>query len=448
MRWILLFSYILVGLIAQGQKQIKGKVVSEEGEPLPFVNIGIINTHVGTISELNGDFELTIPAEHRFNSVTISCVGFLKQVIDISSSIGKPLTIVLKEDVAQLEAVVVNERRDRPKIEKVGGMYSDASRFMSDIEYSGSAIAQLIETPFDTTFIHWVSLGYASRLDDLKMRIKFSAVGPDGKPGELLINKDIIVDLPPFDGQNRYDLESQFLFVTTDKFFVQFEPLILKEDRKDLHKVISWALKEHPDVVFFNKRGELIVNSDKVDLSFIKFKVRGRLSKRAYYRSSSFGQWYPSEELTARVGISNGSMPDQENLTKAGILSMFRKKPERNQEEIKATSSVTNYQGDPTWSYGSLADYLKRIGTLTVTGAEDFIKVYVRQTGSSSAQLNNEPIFVVDNVNMGRGYSAVANSVDVNRIKSVRVLNSLTQTAIYGEQGRSGVILITTGQMD
>lgn len=426
-----------------GQALIKGKVVSEDGEPIPFVNIGIVDTHVGTISELNGEFELNVPKKLENQALLVSCVGFHRQKFIILDISDQDLLVVMEENVSQLQEIVISEKRDKPKIEKVGGVYSTASRFMTDVDYSGSAIAQLIKTSFDTTFIHWVSLGYSSRIKDLKMRIKFLKVDDDGKPGELLIPKEVIVDLEPYDGYNKFILEDDFLFLTESEFFIQFEPLILKEDRKNIYKIMSWALKEHPKEVYLDENGQLIVNSDKFDLPFTKFKIFGKASKSAYYKTSSFGKWYESEELSAKVGISDGASPVEETLTRAGVLSMFKGSGKKKKQQA-VKSSVTEYESDQTWSYNSLADYLKRIGTLTVSGTGDFVKVYVRQTGSSSAQLDNEPIFVIDNVSMGRGYSAVATSVDVNRIKSIRVLNSLTQTALYGEQGRSGVVIIST----
>lgn len=443
MRSFLLFFLLISVFNGFGQVLIKGKITDTAGEPVPFVNIGIVDTHVGTITELNGDFELIVPKEYGKSKLLVSCVGYHRQSFQINELTDEPLMVTLEENVSQLESVIVSEKREKPKIEKIGGVHSTASRFMADVEYSGSAIAQLIETPFDTTFIHWVSLGYSSRLKNLKMRIKFLSVDEQGKPGELLIPKDINVDLLPQDGFSKYNLEDDFLFLTEEKFFVQFEPLILREDRENLYKIMSWALKEHPREVYFDDRGELIINSDKFDLPFTKFKIFGKYGNTTYYKTSSFGKWYSSEQLSAKVGISDGSVPEDEGLTKSGVLAMFPGSTNK-KEKRRVKSSVSNYQSDPSWSYESLADYLKRIGTLTVTGAEDYIQVFVRQTGSSSVQLSNEPLFVVDNVNMGRGYAAVVNSVDVNRIKSVRVLNSLVQTAVYGEQGRNGVIIIST----
>lgn len=64
---------------------------------------------------------------------------------------------------------------------------------------------------------------------------------------------------------------------------------------------------------------------------------------------------------------------------------------------------------------------------------------------------NNQPLFVVDgvpfnSVTNGDGLSGTSRSLDIdpNNIESVNVLKGLSATALYGSDGRNGVILITT----
>ena len=91
--------------------------------------------------------------------------------------------------------------------------------------------------------------------------------------------------------------------------------------------------------------------------------------------------------------------------------------------------------------------------TSHVSGAPSSINV----RGMSSLMLSNQPLIIVDGVefnssvsNMGSdfwdGISATSrlNDLDPNTIKKIRVLKGLSQTMIYGEKGRNGVILITT----
>lgn len=77
--------------------------------------------------------------------------------------------------------------------------------------------------------------------------------------------------------------------------------------------------------------------------------------------------------------------------------------------------------------------------------------------GISSLLLSNQPLIIVDGVefnssisNMSGDYwdgiSATSRLIDLdqNTIHKIEILKGLSQTLIYGEKGRNGVILITT----
>ncbi|MBS0027299.1 SusC/RagA family TonB-linked outer membrane protein [Chitinophaga sp. 22321] len=83
-------------------KKITGKVVDEKGHPLPNITVQVKGTTTGTLTTVEGQFALQVPD----NAVlVISAIGFLKQEIVITDQ--TVLTIVLKEDVAGLNEVVV-----------------------------------------------------------------------------------------------------------------------------------------------------------------------------------------------------------------------------------------------------------------------------------------------------------------------------------------------------
>jgi TonB-linked SusC/RagA family outer membrane protein len=77
--------------------------------------------------------------------------------------------------------------------------------------------------------------------------------------------------------------------------------------------------------------------------------------------------------------------------------------------------------------------------------------------GYSSATGSNQPLFVVDGVPFSSGTNSAANfanggattssrflDIDPNNIENVSVLKGLSATVLYGDQGRNGVVLITT----
>lgn len=90
----------------------------------------------------------------------------------------------------------------------------------------------------------------------------------------------------------------------------------------------------------------------------------------------------------------------------------------------------------------TLADYLRRVPGLQVSGNGNATRVMIRGGGSLSG--NNSPLYVLDGTQIGNDYAQAASMVDVNDIKSVRVLKDGASTSQYGLQGSAGVVLITT----
>ena len=68
-----------------------------------------------------------------------------------------------------------------------------------------------------------------------------------------------------------------------------------------------------------------------------------------------------------------------------------------------------------------------------------------RIRGTNSLLNDQEPLFVVDGVQLstGRVFSALA-GLTVNDIRQIDVLKDIASTSIYGTRGAGGVILITT----
>lgn len=92
--------------------------------------------------------------------------------------------------------------------------------------------------------------------------------------------------------------------------------------------------------------------------------------------------------------------------------------------------------------YNDLADYLRKKTNLQVNGVGDDVKIIVR--GISTFSLETQPLFIVNGVNMGHSYKMANQAIDPSMIENVRVLKGKSQTAVYGEDGVNGVILVKT----
>jgi hypothetical protein len=82
--------------------QVKGKITDASGEALIGVSITIKGSTIGTTSDLNGNFSLSIPSSGGL--LEVSYIGFKQKTLPISNNY---MNIVLEEDQVTLDEVVV-----------------------------------------------------------------------------------------------------------------------------------------------------------------------------------------------------------------------------------------------------------------------------------------------------------------------------------------------------
>ena len=92
-----------VAVFGQNTQTVRGKVVDESNESLPGVNVILKNSTTGTVTDIDGNFSLTIPAGAQ--TLEISFVGMVTQEVGVTGT--DPVTVVMKESQLQLEEVVV-----------------------------------------------------------------------------------------------------------------------------------------------------------------------------------------------------------------------------------------------------------------------------------------------------------------------------------------------------
>ena len=104
---VLIFTFFSLAINAQ--LTLKGKVVDEQNEPLPYVNVIIKGTTTGTTTNDNGRFSITLKNKKRRGVLEFSFVGFTTRDVKINPKRNN-LTIVLKEEANELDEVVVVSR--------------------------------------------------------------------------------------------------------------------------------------------------------------------------------------------------------------------------------------------------------------------------------------------------------------------------------------------------
>ncbi|MCG8319589.1 MAG: SusC/RagA family TonB-linked outer membrane protein [Cytophagales bacterium] len=84
-------------------KIISGKVVSQDGESLPGVNILVEGTNIGTITDVNGAYQITAPDDATV--LVFSYVGYVSERVEIGNRVVIDVSLV--SDIAALSEIVV-----------------------------------------------------------------------------------------------------------------------------------------------------------------------------------------------------------------------------------------------------------------------------------------------------------------------------------------------------
>jgi hypothetical protein len=108
MKQIFTTILILLNTVAFAQTQISGKVTDEKGEAIPGANIVIRGTYDGTSTAFDGTFSFTTE-EKGAQFIDVTFVGYkaFQKSVDVNQA-TVTLNVILKEEINQLDAVVIS----------------------------------------------------------------------------------------------------------------------------------------------------------------------------------------------------------------------------------------------------------------------------------------------------------------------------------------------------
>ncbi|MEP4532776.1 MAG: SusC/RagA family TonB-linked outer membrane protein [Cyclobacteriaceae bacterium] len=98
----LFLASIMLGAFAQ-ERQISGKITDSQGEAVPGANVIVKGTTIGTTTDLDGNYKLSVPGESE--TLVFSFIGMQTQEVAIGSR--AIIDMSMSSDVQQLAEVVV-----------------------------------------------------------------------------------------------------------------------------------------------------------------------------------------------------------------------------------------------------------------------------------------------------------------------------------------------------
>ena len=204
-----LFSLLIITFLFSGysiysqNKTIDGEVLNTVMDtPLPYVNIGIANKNVGTVSDIYGKFSLKLNDRiSESDTVIFSHIGFGTKKVVVSNLNGSAGIVSMEYKTSHLNEVIVETKMPKPK--KIGrhskglglthaNFYTYYDEDVDDKLSREKGMKLKINKNCRIKDLNFNITGNDFR--SLKFRVNFYKI-ENGLPTEIIVNKNIIFEI-------------------------------------------------------------------------------------------------------------------------------------------------------------------------------------------------------------------------------------------------------------
>lgn len=172
---------------------------SNTNETLSYVNIGVMNKNVGTVTGKNGDFELKLNQSHLEDTVRVSMVGYKAQQFSVKDLLRQQgvIQIKLEEEISSLSDIVVTAEGLQSKV--LGN--KSKSKFMSTgfaYDQLGAEVGIKIKIRNQPTFVDAFNFNISYNRLSAKVLFRLNIYDiQEGKPSTNILNENIIIPIEP-----------------------------------------------------------------------------------------------------------------------------------------------------------------------------------------------------------------------------------------------------------
>ena len=144
MKRLILFSMMCLVAIVSAAQDISGRVIDEQAQPMPFVNVVLVNRAdsafvAGAVTKDDGTF--SIATERNDGLLKVSSIGYIIRYIDARQ--GNVGDILMQPDTQTLGEVVVKGERPQYKM-TTGGMTVDIQNsLLKDVGTADDVLSML-----------------------------------------------------------------------------------------------------------------------------------------------------------------------------------------------------------------------------------------------------------------------------------------------------------------
>ena len=226
-KYVLFLLVLILNYVSGfGQTELIGQVIDAlTEEPIPYVNIGLVDENIGTVSDEQGYFQLEIdPLQYSQSNLRFSMIGFESKTYVLQEYLQKELLIIpLTEESTELEEVVVSTKRTQFETKILGNKTTTKFIYAAfTTNKLGNEMGFVVRQRKRPMILKKFNISLVENDYGLiRFRLNFYSV-ENGLPTSTLLKENIIIETDATSGIVSKDL-APYEIVIDEDFFVSIE---------------------------------------------------------------------------------------------------------------------------------------------------------------------------------------------------------------------------------
>ena len=226
-KYVLFLLVLILNYVSGfGQTELIGQVIDAlTEEPIPYVNIGLVDENIGTVSDEQGYFQLEIdPLQYGQSNLRFSMIGFESKTYVLQEYLQKELLIIpLTEESTELEEVIVSTKRTQFETKILGNKTTSKFIYAAfTTNKLGNEMGFVVRQRKRPMILKKFNISLVENDYGLiRFRLNFYSV-ENGLPTSTLLKENIIIETDATSGIVSKDL-APYEIVIDEDFFVSIE---------------------------------------------------------------------------------------------------------------------------------------------------------------------------------------------------------------------------------
>lgn len=219
--------YLLLLLVVTSSvfSQLKGVVVDENNNPIPFVNIFVQGENIGTISNEIGIFEINTSID---NTLFFTSAGFENKAV---KGVETKKVVLLKK-IIELEEVIVHNSK-QTTVNELDTFDKKKVNFYYGLSLNQWFLAKYFnfnETIKKTPFLKTITINTNSENRTSAIKIRLMLPDNEDNPSEDAVNEDMIVKIKKGKRNTVVDVSKYKIKIDEKGIFVVVEFMFIEEN--------------------------------------------------------------------------------------------------------------------------------------------------------------------------------------------------------------------------